>query len=615
MCRADVLNIIFGVMSTFAVFASGKASGSRFFMGRIKDEINGIGIEGTIVMVALCLLFYKKGEIIRKGINRIPAVIAAIFSIFMLIGKSYSMMGNWNFIFADIKQFVIACFVFCGYFLLFYLLLSMLFKWVSEHDFAKEPQKISWIPDYARKHVFLVSFMVIFVCWLPYYMVFFPGSAPVDGFAQLLEGLNIRGWRGDHFPFIVSLFFAGLFSIGRVISDNAGLALTVMVLFIIEACCCAWVCVRLKQWKLSDLVWVLTLIFYGIIPLFGEYAKTLWKDSLYFAVFAVYMVEFINICLARIHETKISLKQIVAFSLISTLACLCRPNGIYFIFPANIILIGIYPRNRKYLAVSFLAILCIFVSYKKFFLPALHVLPSNIKEAFSIPLQQTGRYLKYYPKDLTKHERQIIEQAFKNDVKKIVKMYNPELSDPLKTPYRSSAFKFDKDLKYFKVWGKMLFRHPNIYVEAFLHHTYRYMYPFIEGIDLYPKPNLIFWNVEQKRACGLDLSYYFGQRVRKEAESWVESWCMLPFLALTVSPGAYTWLLIISVGLLYSFFERWRMAVFVAPMFLFLCNLVGPVNGCIRYALPIIASTPALIAWLVICFRGRKKNCSDEQVN
>ncbi len=53
---------------------------------------------------------------------------------------------------------------------------------------------------------------------------------------------------------------------------------------------------------------------------------------------------------------------------------------------------------------------------------------------FSIPMQQTARYLKEYPDDVTKEEAKAIDGVMKYD--EIADLYNPELSDPVKATYR-----------------------------------------------------------------------------------------------------------------------------------------------------------------------------------
>ena len=49
-------------------------------------------------------------------------------------------------------------------------------------------------------------------------------------------------------------------------------------------------------------------------------------------------------------------------------------------------------------------------------------------------MQQTARYLKEYPDDVTKEEAKAIDGVMKYD--EIADLYNPELSDPVKATYR-----------------------------------------------------------------------------------------------------------------------------------------------------------------------------------
>lgn len=63
----------------------------------------------------VCSLYYKKQDILCKKIEIIPFVIAVLFSVFTLIGLSYTATGNWDFIFKGEKQFFIALFTGTGY--------------------------------------------------------------------------------------------------------------------------------------------------------------------------------------------------------------------------------------------------------------------------------------------------------------------------------------------------------------------------------------------------------------------------------------------------------------------------------------------------------------------
>ena len=60
----------------------------------------------------------------------------------------------------------------------------------------------------------------------------------------------------------------------------------------------------------------------------------------------------------------------------------------------------------------------------------------------------------------------------------IADLYNPELSDPVKATYRGGHITMAKLKRYFNAWFSMFLRHPGVYIEATLHNSYGYYYPF-----------------------------------------------------------------------------------------------------------------------------------------
>ena len=73
---------------------------------------------------------------------------------------------------------------------------------------------------------------------------------------------------------------------------------------------------------------------------------------------------------------------------------------------------------------------------------------------------------------------------------------------------------------------------------------------------------------------------------------------MFPLTLLTY-PGTYTWLTLFCILLLCKK-KRWRqLAVMPMLVFTILTNIASPVNGCLRYTLPLMAVMPLLLAWTV----------------
>ena len=93
-----------------------------------------------------------------------------------------------------------------------------------------------------------------------------------------------------------------------------------------------------------------------------------------------------------------------------------------------------------------------YIAYNNVLLPYFKIPNTSIREALSIPFQQTARYVKYHGDDVTEEERKIIDHILEYDT--LAENYQPDLSDPVKNKYNKYTTR--EELKqYFKVWFKM----------------------------------------------------------------------------------------------------------------------------------------------------------------
>ncbi len=93
----------------------------------------------------------------------------------------------------------------------------------------------------------------------------------------------------------------------------------------------------------------------------------------------------------------------------------------------------------------------------------LGVHPGGMQEMFSIPFQQTARYVKNHPTDISAKEKEVINKVLVFD--DLAKKYNPTSADPVKR-YSQRGSKKDY-LFYLTVWAAQGVRHPSTYVDAF----------------------------------------------------------------------------------------------------------------------------------------------------
>jgi hypothetical protein len=94
----------------------------------------------------------------------------------------------------------------------------------------------------------------------------------------------------------------------------------------------------------------------------------------------------------------------------------------------------------------------------------------------------------------------------------------------------------------------------------------------------------------------------------------VYAWNKVPLLSFIVNPAFYTWLTVILLGGLLRK-KKWRYAcVCVIPILNILICVASPVNGLVRYALPVMGIMPLLIlmgieAYSGICMNKMEVHC------
>lgn len=594
--KSGIVSILLAFLTSFSIEISGKVYLGNGFFDTLGKEFKDISMGEMVLGIALLIFYYKTWDLYEEHKTWLVHVISITISIFMLIGMSYSQNENASFIFGNAYQMIIALLVFAGYVVLFDVVITEFYVWLSENVegyFWK--RKIEYVYSNKNNNAWLFYFAIIFICWLPYLIINLPGSVPIDGYKQL-EMCNGVAPLTNHHPWLHTLFMGFLMKIGQVVSDNAGIFLIVIVQYVIEALCYAKICDKIKEWGAPNIVSILTLLYFCIVPNFGAYAQVVMKDGIYTALFAVYVCLYIDACIGYIRENYSEndyLKKYIKIFLLGLIVCFTRNNGIYIVLPMNILLFFFsIDRGKKYaiLTIVFTVVFFYIVEYP--LASCVGVQRESEKEILSVPFQQTARYLKKFPDDVTVQEKNGINKVL--DYVNLADLYNPYVSDPVKETFKNPS---DKDMnKYFQIWAEMLMKHPGVYVESFLNGTYGYYYPFADC----SKSHLLqyhFYIDPRPVETRYNLRYFFSEKIRSNVEQYTLLWRKLPILSLFMSPGAYTWLLILLAG--YNIFKKkWRKnLVLIGPFLNVAICIASPVNGYVRYALPLMSCMPILIYW------------------
>lgn len=581
-------------LATIALSPSGNITPDADLFTVFHSELAGISIASCALFISLTFLFahfpVSRGS--KSSVSE--RLTAAILSCFMIFGYSYSYCGNWSFIFGSFQQFLFAFVSSLGFYVLFRFCIHHLFGYLNRR--SSESSRSFHLPFSNRMPLFWICFICLCICWLPFLLVNLPGSVPYDGYRQLNMAYNIEP-ISQHHPWLVTKLFGFLFSIGNNISDNFGVAMIVVFLFIAEALCYAQIVRLLHDWKAPALLWIGALAYFCLVPCFGAYAQVVMKDGLYSALFALFFTYYVGISRYLLRGGKIRTKALVLFLLLELAVSLTRNNGIYICLAADVLLFLFLAKRNRLAAFCLTVVLYCSYSFLNASLPSmLGVEEAPVREMLSVPFQQTARYLKEYPDDVTQREAEQIAAIL--DYENLAERYQPEISDHVKDSFRTAST--DADLHgYFQAWLSMGLRHPDSYIQSTLNNTYGYFYPFHNCKALSPYQ---FYIQGAPIATGdFDIHYVVPEAFRNLIINYSMAWTTAPLLAQIMNPGTYTWIVLIAAA--YAISRRnWHVLLLLIPAALNIgVCIVSPVNGYLRYALPLMACTPVLIFLLYLC--------------
>lgn len=453
---------------------------------------------------------------------------------------------------------------------------------------------------YFESHLFIMSFLVIIVCWLPWIISYYPASMDWDVYRQLNSYLGI--WEhSNHDPWLSSCVLGVCYRLGQMLqNENIGIFIYVLIRDVILASIYAMCVVRMKSVKIRHEIYYLVLAFYAVTPVWGAYAKHAFKDTFCAGLFCWFILEMIAL-ISSARKQSINMKHVIRYGISALILSLFRNNCIYVILPTSILMIVYLLMKRtdwKCVVIIILSI-SMYFGYNYVIINYLGVLPAQTKEALSIPFQQTARTVKIHGEDITEEEKIAIDACL--DFDSMAEVYDPLISDPIKDHYKYPSDDAVKD--YAVTWLKMFFKYPVTYFEAAVGQSYGY-YAFT--------PKQPYWAGNWN--CGMTIfdwveveafkdiyTFHYIEKwelVRKVLDTWSDVWDRIPVLNLTDTIAFYTWGIVL-VGYYFLRKRQWENLIpVVALLIMVLTCMASPVNDCFRYYAPVAASAPALFIML-----------------
>lgn len=556
-------------------------------------------LQKTAVLQILVLLFLAAsfGFFLKKrrqGLDVLVLVASFAFACFVVVGVYYTsgFKGDWALLCLGIA--------FIGNSALFFVLISDLLILIR----AYVARDVLRTQPFDRKY-WMIAFLALLLFWLPYFIGFFPANIPYDAAQQIYMSLGAKPLSSHHpllSTYLIQLFLVfGEFS---GIGYKGGIFLFICFQGLMSAAIFGYIAAFIRRISLAG--YVLCLLFFGVLPTWGDWVTVLGKDMLYYAWFALFCVKVCQWSLSRRVEGFSWSKIDYAALLITSLIMIAfRKDGLFVVIPVLAIM-AIKDRNVpmcSMLGIAFASVIAVSV-----FSSIVSEKDAQPYDAFAVPLQQISRVVTYHEDDLTEKDKGTIDKVLNID--DVAERYNPINADPIKDKANRSAAQ--KDLARFaKLYLSLGIRYPQIYLSAFLNHSFGYYYPFYIQDTLGDTKLYIQDAEELSLLCNEEIGYSGEPIMRDIRKTLIEYWKLfrqLPVLGLLTTCGTYTWALLLLIVILLSFKRKFALVAFVAPVICVLIATVSPVNAYLRYSLPLMAAIPVLIAYVDIVIRGKEES-------
>ncbi len=496
----------------------------------LTNHLRAYDVYSWLIYLVLIIVFIKT-DLYSDKMKKESIIFSLLFSILMIYGNiTYSLLDDpttslfKNFFTVSSLIKIIGTFN----------LLLVIFKNVLPklYDFSLTKKKSKIKKTYL---IFIISFVIMLIAWLPYFLAFFPGTLSSDSFAELSIIVNNFVYITDHHPVIHLLFILLPYKIGYGIfgSMTAGVALVTICQMIVLAAIFSSSIVFLHKRKVNDFILLIVLLFYSFAPMHGYYSIVMWKDVIFAGTLLLLTMEAIKI-IEKDKRNELCFKNIIGFIITSIFCVFFRNNAIYMYLVFAIVTFIIFRKHIKMFAVAFAIVFGVFLFVKGPVFNYLNINKSASAEYISMPLQQIGR-MAFKEVGFTKKEASLINKVIPVDI--LAKSYNPIVSDNIKfnKAYNGKAFDENK-LDYLKLYLSLVCKHPDVALEAYSISTLGYWYP---GVDAWPINDSIY----EENEYGLKMQSKTPESVKNALLSTYSK--NAPILSIEWSIGLCFWIILI----------------------------------------------------------------------
>jgi hypothetical protein len=571
------------------------------------NSVLSIPVFGFIFFLEYRMLNKFKSEPDRALVKRTciyAFILAFLFSLSMVLGWQIKANGMTESGFLGKGKILVAAVAFSA------ALMPVAYAFFSLLSLHQGKAVLFKITD--TRKLFLIFWLVIFVCWVPVFLAYYPAVMAYDFNIQSLQASWGPPYFSSHHPIAHTLLIWVFFQVGKMFGSlQTGMAFYSIFQMLLLAAALAYAVTFIYRISRQKWVSVAALLFFGVFPYNSILSVSVTKDVIFAALFLVFML----LILERIlFPEKQSSKKLNILTFLDGFAMLLFRNNAIYAFVAFAVIYVIASKGKERLRVF---VLCAVIAVSgKLALEALvtycgYFGKGSAVEMYSVPIQQFAR-VGYYHGYL--HGNQLDSETYDTIDKYVAanvwEAYNPPIADTVKiqvAAYRFGDWKDDMAAMW-KDWAKVGMKYPNEYIDAFLCLTNGYWFlddvTWAEnlGYGLESRKGALFTfnaSVSEAQPDGIPNESKLPA-LERVLEEIVSNNCFykLPVVSNLFKPAFYCWTMFIcALGFMYQ--RRKNMLLLTVFPFMYLGTLLlGPVV-IVRYLFPIIVFVPVLVTLLI----------------
>ena len=603
-----------------AVAAGLSFAGACGFPWMLHLEGAWLGYSNSILSVfVFVVLFWLMGRVLQMDFDGKvyrwfwPGLVGTLFSLCMVFGTQLDLKGSVPFQKGSMWISIVVLAVIFTLLVRYFWEQLPRFMWaIRTKNFEKAGKRKGVEEEKAQKcenltmqkrgwRSFLITAVVIFICYLPVFLAVYPGFFVYDAQDEYLQVVT-RNFSTHH-PLLHVLLLGGVIQLVYKLTDsyNLGIACYTLLQMMVMAGIFGWCVERLKQRGMKRFGRIMLTLYFGLCPVLVMFSLCSAKDGLFTGMLLIMVLLLQELCGSP--ESFFQKKHaVILFAAASLGMMLLRHNGFYAFLVFIPVLAFYLKRYTKKLLISMLGIVAAYLVINASLTSLLHADSSEHQEMLTVPISQLARVYSNEKDALPEEEKQILYQYLSRDA---LARYNPKVTDGVKIDFNNEAFSTEK-AGFFKLWLRWGIKHPFTYLNAWFMTSYGYWYPDTV-IDVYRGNTVFTYTYED--------SSYFGYEVeqpgiresklpaldelyrRMSLEIFQQK---LPVVSMLFSPGFLFWMMAFLLGF-FCYQGKWNSVVpFVLPILCYLTVLLGP-TYLVRYVVFLWVVVPLLL-WELVRF-------------